>query len=53
MRGERVECATIADRFVRADGAAIAPSRDLAAPRELLARFQREVHIRHGVEPVA
>ena len=53
IRGERVECAEVADRFVRADGAAIAPSRDLAAPRELLARFQREVHIRHGVEPVA
>jgi hypothetical protein len=53
MRGERIECAEVADRFVRADGAAIAPSRDLAAPRELFARFQREVHIRHGVEPVA
>ncbi len=53
MRGERVECATIADRFVRADGVAVAPSRDLAAQREVFARFQREVHARHGVEPVA
>lgn len=47
--GSRETCADAAAPFVRADGAAVEPSKDRAHAVELLRRFADELRARHGV----